>query len=518
MEVDLLTVLLAACGAFAVLLVVVHYVFPQKSTLGELAPYAKYKLPAFKHMAEVLQRFHDYHHWMTELCGQHDGRTFRINMITFDVTILQTPELYEDVLKTQFECFDKGEFMCDILSDMLGNGIFAVDGHQWLHQRKTASNLFTMRTLRDHMATTVQQLMPRVHAIFDKAVSAQQPLDLTKLLNRFTMEGFAKIGFGVELMALEREEDHPFMAAFDRVQQITALRFIRPRWFWKTQRWLDMGAEHQLREDIKVIDTMVLRIIGESLERRQKHTPDVTASAAHDIVSLFLDDISHDEKREAPFNPVFLRDIVVNFLIAGRDTTAQALSWFFYELSSHPEVEKRIRQELNEVWLSQVDDQTTSYTPTMEQAQQLTYLEAAVRETLRLHPSVPENFKQARHDTMLVDGTFVPAGSHVALPNYALGRMPHIWGPDATTFRPERWLDPTSPDKLIKVSAFKFNAFYAGPRMCLGINLALMEMKMFIASVLSTFHLEIVPDQDVTYELSLTLPMKNALVTQIQAL
>lgn len=487
-------------------------------------PVAPYSSPLFGHTFSILRNAPNVHEWLSELCKQFQGKPFRMQlMLTNGNTILNTPELFEDVLKTQFEVFDKGPIMCDSLQDLLGNGIFSVDGVKWMHQRKTASNLFSLSTLRDSMAHTVQELMPIVHCILQRAVNNQAPIDLVKLLNRFTMEGFSKIGFGVDLGCLDAKQDHPFMAAFDTAQRVTTMRFVVPRFVWKLQRLLNIGGERDLKKQIKVIDETVLGIIGKSLEARQRRRsfsedPEgIDGSGRRDIVSLFLDDVSYNDKREQdPFDPVFLRDIVVSFLIAGRDTTAQALSWFLYELSENPQVEHRIRDELWRCLPHLFSKDAPA--PSMEEVQQLLYLEACVKETLRLHPSVPFNFKHANRDTVLVDGTFIPKDSAVTISSYCLGRATHVWGPDAESFRPERWIDPTNPSKLITVSAFQFNSFHAGPRMCLGMNLAMMEMKIFVASVLSKFHMDVVPGQKITYDLSLTLPMKGQFLTHVQAL
>ena len=87
---------------------------------------------------------------------------------------------------------------------------------------------------------------------------------------------------------------------------------------------------------------------------------------------------------------------------------------------------------------------------------------------------------------MLSDGTFIAGGSTVSLPMYALGRMPHVWGPHAAEFQPERWIDAQT-GKLISVSAYKFVAFNAGPRLCLGKNLAMLEIKLIVATLLSKY-------------------------------
>jgi cytochrome P450 len=487
--------------------------------VGEV-PWAPNALPFFHHTFGVLRNTQRFHDWVSDTCEQFQGKPFRFKIIGEEVnTVVNTPELFEDVFKTQFECFDKGPYFCEILSTVLGSGIFAVDGTPWMHQRKTASNLFTMRTLRDSMTNTIHSLLPTVDRIFQRSVDSGEPMDLVKFLNRFTMEAFTKIGFGFDLNGLDAKQDHPFMAAFDSAQRVSSLRFVRPRFVWKLLRWLQIGPEGELTKQVKLIDDTVLSIIARSLEQRQN--PSLASEpvrAGKDIVSLFLDDVSHDSKDG--IDPVFLRDIVVNFLIAGRDTTAQALSWLFYELGQNPHVEMRLREELRHV-LPHLFERTATAgaeVPSMEQVQRLPYLEATLKETLRLHPSVPMNSKLANRDTVLSDGTFIPKGSTVSVPSYALGRATHVWGPDAKTFRPERWLDPQHPGKLITVSAFQFNAFNAGPRICLGMNLAMMEMKILVASVFSKFRMEIVPGQQTTYDVSLTLPVKGELLARIHNL
>lgn len=100
-----------------------------------------------------------------------------------------------------------------------------------------------------------------------------------------------------------------------------------------------------------------------------------------------------------------MRNIVVNFLIAGRDTTAQALSWFFVNLSNEPRVEAAIRKEIED----KLPTLKAGGAPAMQDVSELVYLEAALKETLRLHPSVPFEPKQAREDTTLSDWDVCPS-------------------------------------------------------------------------------------------------------------
>jgi cytochrome P450 len=468
-------------------------------------------LPLLGNTLDLLRhgRRGDMHHFHTQLGKQFNAEPVIIRGMGLPPTILFfTPRAYEEVLKTEFDNFIKGPLMCDNVKDLLGSGIFATNGDQWLHQRKTASNLFTSRALRESMTAIIQRQAAVLYAILQRSSDKKRPVDLFKLFNRFTIEAFAEIGFGVRMGCLDSDNEHPFQKAFDSAQRVLVLRFSRPRWFWKAQRWLGAGVEGQLKRDIEVIDTTVLDLVNQALATRSSRGGVKNDyKREKDIVSLFLDSC----RNEAAFDPKQLRDIIVNFLIAGRDTTAQALSWFFLELSQNPHAETAIRSEITEKLSGGGVDPAN---PTMQDVSQLVYLEAALKEALRLHPSVPVEPKYAVQDTTLSDGTFIPAGSAICLATYAMARMTQVWGPDAEEFKPERWID-TATGKLLTVSTFKFASFNAGPRMCLGINLAMLEMKLVVVGVLTRFHLEVLKPADVTYDLSLTLPVRGALNVKV---
>ncbi|POM78902.1 Cytochrome P450 [Phytophthora palmivora] len=329
------------------------------------------------------------------------------------MTLLSTAEAFEDVFKNQFDNFPKGPKKAEYLRELLGEGIFAVDHEKWYRQRKTASNLFTMRALRDSMTSTIQRHLVVLERIFRRAAETNDTVDMFRLLNRFTMEAFTEIGFGVEMNCLDAEQEHPFQTAFDRSQQVLILRVVRPSWFWKAQRVLGIGAEGQLKEDMKVINSTIFDIVTKTLQHRAQGTKK-TEQVGTDIVSLFLDDLKNsNDADESCFDPKYLRDIVVNFIIAGRDTTAQALSWFFYCLSQNPKVETKIREEIADKLPKLFHGQCS---PSMDDVSELIYVEAALRETLRLYPSVPIVTKQAVHDAVLSDGTFIASGTMAALP------------------------------------------------------------------------------------------------------
>ncbi|KAE9323293.1 hypothetical protein PR003_g17007 [Phytophthora rubi] len=240
--------------------------------------------------------------------------------------------------------FPKGPQYHENMKELLGDGVFAVDGVKWAHQRDVTRGLFRMNELRECMVEAVTRHTMALHDVLKQICARNRSVDLYKLLSCFSTEAFAEISFGLKMDCLRANKELPFQAAFDRAQRLTALRFIRPRWFWKMQQRLGLGAEDQLQLDIKEIDATVLSIVQRVLAQRAV-TPEDGTDKTTNMLSLFLDTIAKDPTMdEELYDPVHLRDVVVNFLVAGRDTTAQALSWFFYSISQNPRVEAKLRR------------------------------------------------------------------------------------------------------------------------------------------------------------------------------
>uniref|UniRef100_A0A0G4GHM7 Cytochrome P450 n=1 Tax=Chromera velia CCMP2878 TaxID=1169474 RepID=A0A0G4GHM7_9ALVE len=202
-----------------------------------------------------------------------------------------------------------------------------------------------------------------------------------------------------------------------------------------------------------------------------------------------------------------LRDMVLNFLIAGKDTTGQALSWTLYELMRHPECLEKCREEI-----AAVKAKNDGSVPFDEARSGLPYVTAVLHEALRLHPSVPWEMKMCRKDDTWPDGTFVPAGTLTIFAPYAMGRNKKVWGEDAKEFKPERWLAmKTLPSFSV------YPVFQGGPRECLGKYMAMIEMKTALAAVLDAFVPK--PTRDlskVTYGNALTLNMDPGLFVKVE--
>lgn len=427
------------------------------------------------------------------------------------VTVTCDPKNLEHILKLRFDNYPKGPTWQAVFHDLLGEGIFNSDGDTWLFQRKTAALEFTTRTLRQAMARWVSRAIKlRFCPILKTAQLQGKPVDLQDLLLRLTFDNICGLVLGKDPQTLSPGlPDNSFANAFDRATEATLQRFILPEIIWKLKRWLRMGMEVVLNQSLKHVDDYMTKVINtrklELLSQRQGGSPH------DDLLSRFM-------KKKESYTDEFLQQVALNFILAGRDTSSVALSWFFWLVSQNPTVEEKILIEICTVLIDTRGTDTSKWLDDplqFEEVDRLTYLKAALSETLRLYPSVPEDSKHVIADDVLPDGTFVPAGSAVTYSIYSSGRMEFIWGKDCLEFRPERWLS-TDGKKIELQDSFKFVAFNAGPRICLGKDLAYLQMKSIAAAVLLRHRLAVAPGHKVEQKMSLTLFMKYGLKMNVQ--
>ena len=340
--------------------------------------------------------------------------------------------------------------------------------------------------------------------------SCTKPLDIQRLFADYTLDSITEIAFGVKLnLIVDRQQGdgngngHEFQYAFDTAQKLICGRFLVPPFVWKIKRFFNVGTERELSHCLKVINSFAFSVIGDKdCAQRQKEGKHL------DLASVFLDDSSSLSKTLGlTTSPKELRDILLNFILAGRDTSAQSLSWFFYEITCAPvSVLQEIRREIVEVRGEHVGD-GDGFVPDYVQCSKLVYLDACVKESLRLHPPVPANMKRCVEDDVWPDGTKVPKGTDIVFSSYVMARQKRVWGENAAKFDPSRWLGDGDG-----ISAYKFNSFHAGPRQCIGKHLAMLQLKMVTAALLNSFHFTLACARDeVTYDLALTLPIKDEL-------
>ncbi|XP_057439335.1 cytochrome P450 94A1-like [Lotus japonicus] len=392
------------------------------------------------------------------------------------------PATVQHILKTHFSKYQKGSTLVTTLSDFLGSGIFNTDGENWKFQRQVASHEFNTKSLRNFVEHVVDaELSNRLVPILAGAAENKTTLDFQDILQRFAFDNICKIAFGFdpELLTPSAERSE-FARAYEEAREISSRRFRGPLpLIWKIKRKLNIGSEKKLREAVSVVREFAKRIVRE--KKRDLGKKEAVESV--DMLSRFLKSGHSDED--------FVTDIVISFILAGKDTTSAALTWFFWLLWKNPRVEEEVVREIRE--------KSSEEGKVFEEVKEMVYTHAALCESMRLYPPVPMDTKEATEDDVLPDGTVVKKGTLVTYHVYAMGRLPSLWGDDWAEFRPERWLEredmKTNPSpqtsfqkwRFVARDSFSYPVFQAGPRVCLGKEMAFLQMKRLVAGILSRF-------------------------------
>lgn len=405
--------------------------------------------------------------WYTDLLSLSEKQTIVVHRLGAPRTIVTAnPVNVEYMLKTNFPNFPKGKPFTELLGDFLGLGIFNVDGDLWSLQRKLASHEFSTKSLREFVVQVLEdEVVNRLIPVLENAAEINGVLDMQEVLRRFAFDTICKVSLGMDPSCLDMSSPPPpLAAAFDAASEISAMRGAAPVFaVWKLKRALNLGLEKELKDAVNTVRGCVDEMI-----RCKKETMGGAAASGGDLLSRFLG---------AGMESEMVRDMVISFLMAGRDTTSAALTWLFWLLTGHREIEELAVAE------ACAGGGRLGY----NELKEMEYIKACLCESMRLYPPVVWDSKYAAKDDVLPDGTPVCRGNRVTYFPYGMGRMEALWGEDRLEFRPDRWLDENRAVKM--VSPYKFPVFQAGPRVCLGKEMAFIQMKYVVASVLSRFEL-----------------------------
>ena len=310
---------------------------------------------------------------------------------------------------------------------------------------------------------------------------------------------------------MEMSTDMSFSKAFDYASGVTAARFTNPIWPL-TEVFIGPKIRSSLRE---------VELIGKSIVDSAQRRRSAGWSSKKDddtpthLVDSFLDHID---------DPRIVAEAATNFLSAGRDTTAQVMTWTIYSLLRHQDMLAEVRNSIEREFPDAKRDSSLQLEYEAVSGQHsLPFVQAALAEGLRLHPAVPMEMKETTRKVILPDGTSLPKGAVVVWIPYSLARSPDIWGEDAAQFKIHRWLDRQSDGTyhVLTRSAYENPVFNAGPRMCIGKRMAETSMTRILTELLWNWEFEEVrgPGEQQGRRVlaeSLTSPMEGGLPVKVR--
>jgi len=406
-------------------------------------------------------------------CADSYGDVVRFDLGPRETYMLTNPDDIERVLVGDAERYRKPNFGDDAINTLLGDGLLMSEGDTWHQQRQLANPSFhTQRigaltgTMVDHTATQIDAWEPG------------DVVDIQLEVARLTVRIIVSAMFGTDITDEEvrtvQENLEPLGARFEPDPR----RYLIPN-------WVPTRENRAFKESIETLEGVIDGI----LERRRgtEYDPSMDPAGTDgvsvrgpagdpddavpmDLLSVLLR--AHDRGEQTDTN---LRDELVTMLLAGHDTTALTLTYTFYLLSKHPEIRARVETE--------ADEATADGPPTAADVREMSDTERVLTEAMRLYPPVYTMFREPKLDVK-IDGYRIQEGAALMLSQWVVHRSSR-WYDDPDTFDPDRW----SPKRRSQRPRFAYFPFGGGPRHCIGKAFSLLEAKLILASVCSTYEL-----------------------------
>lgn len=477
------------------LLLLVHALLrPPIRRNGGPLPKAPNTLPLLGNALHFLRPRHELLSWFAACERRSPHQTLQISVPTVGVgVIVSAPPNVDFVLRNE-GVFAKGDFVKSRSWDLFGHGIINVDGEAWRRQRKAGLAFLSRANLRVLTEIALPRYLGESLEELRERADGRTAVNMQAVFHEVTTRLMGEMAYGMDMRAGDE-----FTLSFEYASGATAERFQNPLW-----RLTEPFLARRFRRALRVVRDYGREIVRSAVESRasgeEKDGGETMDRVSGSLIKSLLDSIGNEK---------LVADAALNYLSAGRDTTAQALTWTLHLLTRHPEEVARVRREVSSIIRAADADPTFPPAHLFTPASAPRTL-AVFYEGLRLYPPVPIEIKQTTRPVTLPDGTELPEGAVVLWSSWSMGRSRETWGPDADEFRPGRWLSDADPPRFVNRSVGEFPVFNGGPRICLGKKMAEAVGVQVLAVVLWLFEFEGGGGERRSPS-SLTLPMEGGL-------
>ena len=397
------------------------------------------------------------------------GPVYQVRFGRWRTLVVSDHRVVAATLRDRPEGFRRTARMQQIGLEMgLKPGVFSANGDEWKRQRRMVMHGFDPAHVRRYFPA-LQGVAQRLAGRWQRAAQGGQVIDLQADLMRYTVDTIAGLAFGAEVNTLESDHD-VIQQHLDKIFPTLSRRLVAPFPVW---RWFKSKADRQLQKSMLEVNTAVDGFVAQARARLQAD-PTLREQPRNLLEAMLV-------KADEPGSGIDDQQVagnVMTLLLAGEDTTANTIAWMVWLLWKNPLALALATEEVRRVC-------GDTATPTLAQIEQLEYVEACAHETMRLKPVAPLMPLQAERDTV-VAGVLLPKGAVViGLMRHDAVHDDHV--PQAAAFLPQRWLTDGGPAQAATAIKRVSMPFGAGPRICPGRYLALLEMKMAMAMLLGHF-------------------------------
>lgn len=428
-------------------------------------------LPEHKGVSLVRKIKKDPLHYFINL-GVSNGAYTWLSLRGSPILFLNDARAIEYVFNENDKNYHKGKYN-EGVRPLLGYGVFLSEDELWRKQRRDAAPVFSAGNFGEFV-NRMNEAIDRMFLRWDRQIENDALIDIKTETLRLTLD--------VVLRTLYHEESETALVHMQ--DSLGTMLGMAERRIWS---FFNLPLSWMLRlprykNTLKFLDTLTYELINHRKQRKEY---------PEDLLSRLI-----NAHADTPDGQKLLRDNVLSFLLAGHETTANALAWSLIELGRHTEIRDKI--------IAEIDDVTKGQTPTIEHVKSMAYTTQAFNEILRLYPPVwTMSRKTLNDDTLpLEDGRkiFVPKDATIMLCAYSVHRRESYW-PDPESFTPERF----TQDAARKRPKYSWFPYGGGPRLCLGFKFAETEAVLAMARIYQRYTLKLLPGQQIRPEPIITL-------------
>jgi cytochrome P450 len=413
------------------------------------------------------------------------GDVVYYRFFNLEVYVLFHPQHVEQVLLGKTGNFVKG-ITSRANPELFGNGLLTSDGDFWRRQRRLSNPAFHRESLVRYAEITVEEAA-RLMGVWENGETRNIHNDMMNVTLRIVLRSL----FGSELA----ENMRIIEPALDAIM-------VSSSGFHSIAFYLGIPTPTRKRHfrAVAELDRVVYALIARGREKLKSAEASAQADGgAKDLLTLLL--TARDDDGNS-MSDQQLRDEVITLLLAGHETTALNLSWTWYLLAQHPDVEEKLHAELDAV--------LGGRPPSASDLPRLQYTDRVIREALRLYPPAWRVFRRTEEPFKAGD-FLLPAGSNIVLSQWVTQRDPRWFG-EPDRFNPDRWAE----EAAAKLPRFAYFPFGGGPRVCIGAGFAMMEATLLLATIAQRYRMRLTSNQRIKPLASITLRPKNGIRVELQ--
>ncbi|BDD00565.1 cytochrome P450 [Persicobacter psychrovividus] len=430
-------------------------------------------------------------HLILEQWAAESGECFKIRLVNQWFIVSTNEKMNAEILKLRPRFFRRFHKIDQVVGEMGLTGVFTAEGEPWRKQRRLTVQALNMKSVKSYFPV-LEKITQRLMDRWAKQ-DPQKPIDLQKEMMRFTIDITTIIAFGHDSNTLE-DTDDVIQQYLQHIFPMINERITSPLPFWKIYK---QGKDRQLDKAVKE-----LKIYIDGLIRKTKHLMEHEPERCEHPQN-FLENLIAQQMVKAEMTEEEVFGNVFTMLLAGEDTTSNTISWTIFELLKSPDDLQKLVHEIDQTLGKETQPVS------MEQIDQMPYLNAVIQESLRVMPVTPNLYMEALEE-VTVEGLTIPKGMTVMMQN-KVANTSDTYFTDAKAFRPVRWLGTCPYHSTHDPSVIK--TFGAGARFCPGKQLAIYEIGMALVAILKNFEIGLaVPAEAVTERFAFTVFPENLMI------